>query len=194
MSLKAIILAAAVIAAAALYMAAERDRTTRDQRLTAEAAGAAAEYGKTLLGAVKAALETTGPVGAIGFCKEKAPEIAAEQSQRSGWRIRRTSLKPRNPVAAPDAFERATLEDFAARIAAGAPVAGLVRTATVETDAGRVFRFVKAIPTGEPCLLCHGSNLKPDVVAALQRLYPDDRATGFEAGDMRGAFTLARRP
>ncbi|MFD2182861.1 Tll0287-like domain-containing protein [Rhodoplanes azumiensis] len=194
MSLRIIVVGAVVVGAAALYVGAERDRTAREARLAAQAATVAADYGATLLGAVKSAIETSGLVGAIGFCKEQAPAIAAEHSQRTGWRIARTSLKPRNPAAAPDDFERATLEMFADRIAAGAPVAAQTRSATVDTADGPVFRFMKAIPTGEPCLGCHGSALKPDVVAALKRLYPDDTATGFKAGDMRGAFTLARRP
>ncbi|MDC7788178.1 DUF3365 domain-containing protein [Rhodoplanes sp. TEM] len=193
-TVRALVVAAAAVAAVALFLAAERERAARETRLAAEAGRVAADYGATLLGAVKGAIETSGLVGAIGFCKEQAPAIAAEQSQRTGWRIARTSLKPRNPASAPDDFERAAMADFAARIAQGEAVAAQMRSATVETAEGPLFRFVKAIPTGEPCLACHGATLKPDVAAALKQLYPEDTATGFKAGDMRGVFTLARRP
>ena len=43
---------------------------------------------------------------------------------------------------------------------------------------------------GEPCALCHGSAVKDDVKAAVAKLYPKDQATGFEPGELRGAFTV----
>jgi excinuclease UvrABC helicase subunit UvrB len=52
---------------------------------------------------------------------------------------------------------------------------------------------MKAIPTAEkPCLACHGKTLAPQVAARLKELYPDDRATGYAAGEIRGAITLSR--
>lgn len=209
MTLKALTLAAVAIGAAALHAgnAGERTRaaapapdrvadraagTADTEALAAEAGALAKGYGGTLLAAVKSALETSGPVGAIAFCHDEAPGMAAEQSRRSGWRIARTSLKPRNPNAAPDDYERRVLEEFSRKIAAGAPVAGLSHAEIVETDGGRVFRFMAAIPTAAPCLTCHGSSLKPEVAAKIRELYPADRATGFSEGDMRGAFTLSK--
>jgi hypothetical protein len=32
--------------------------------------------------------------------------------------------------------------------------------------------------------------LSPDVAAKLHDLYPQDRATGFSVGDLRGAFII----
>jgi hypothetical protein len=39
-------------------------------------------------------------------------------------------------------------------------------------------------------LACHGPEeaLQPEVRAALDQRYPEDRATGYAAGDLRGAF------
>jgi hypothetical protein len=60
----------------------------------------------------------------------------------------------------------------------------------VKGEAG-AFRCTKAIPTAaEPCLMCHGSGLDPALKAEIERLYPDDQATGFKAGERRGAFTV----
>ena len=39
-------------------------------------------------------------------------------------------------------------------------------------------------------LTCDGSELAPGVAAQLAELYSDDKATGFEAGDLRGVFWL----
>ena len=38
------------------------------------------------------------------------------------------------------------------------------------------------------CLNCHGVELAPDVAGRIAELYPEDRATGFEAGELRGVF------
>ena len=63
----------------------------------------------------------------------------------------------------------------------------------VKGEAG-AFRCTKAIPTAaEPCLMCHGSGLDPALKAEIDRLYPDDQATGFKAGELRGAFTVTIR-
>ena len=57
---------------------------------------------------------------------------------------------------------------------------------------GNEFRFMKAIPTGAVCLKCHGTDLSPAVTAKLTELYPDDKATGFKEGDLRGAFVVVK--
>jgi len=53
-----------------------------------------------------------------------------------------------------------------------------------------VGRYMKAIPTGPQCVVCHGENVAPALAETIQRLYPDDQATGFAPGDLRGAFTV----
>jgi len=64
----------------------------------------------------------------------------------------------------------------------------------VKGEAG-AFRCTKAIPTAaEPCLTCHGSGLDPALKPEIERLlYPDDQATSFKAGELRGAFTVTIR-
>ena len=47
---------------------------------------------------------------------------------------------------------------------------------------------MKAIPTGGLCLQCHGEVLDPAVAGKIAELYPDDQATGFIDGDLRGVF------
>jgi hypothetical protein len=51
---------------------------------------------------------------------------------------------------------------------------------------------MKAIAMGEVCLVCHGSNLAPEVAENIERLYPEDQARGFELGELRGAVTITR--
>ena len=146
---------------------------------------------RALKGNLQSVLQEKGPAAAVEACSSIAPLIALTKSKSYGWKISRTSLKLRDPDNAPDDWERAVLEQFEARKAKGEDVNKLEYYEVVEMDGNKVFRYMKAIPTQEkPCLTCHGSNLRPDVAAALDKHYPNDKARGFKAGDIRGAFTI----
>lgn len=145
-----------------------------------------------LKGELQAAMEQGGPINAIQICNTKAPAIADSLSKEKGMEIGRTSLKVRNPKNEPDAWERSVLEKFEARKAAGEDPAKMEHFEVVEANGKKNFRYMKAIPTAEkPCLACHGTELKPEVSTKLDELYPGDKARGFKAGDIRGAFTIS---
>lgn len=138
-----------------------------------------------------AAMSEGGPVKALDVCKLEAPKIAAERSASAGMEVGRTALKVRNPDNAPSETERKVLEDFVKQIAAGADAAKLEHAAIIEEGGKKSFLYMKPIMTaGKPCLACHGSELDPAVAAKIKDLYPKDEATGFKAGDMRGAFVV----
>ena len=47
--------------------------------------------------------------------------------------------------------------------------------------------YLQAIPMKEqPCSVCHGTNIDPAISDAIAAAYPDDLATGFEPGELRG--------
>nr|VFK78451.1 MAG: Protein of unknown function (DUF3365) [Candidatus Kentron sp. SD] len=145
----------------------------------------------TLKGELEKALATSGPANAISVCKTKVPKIGKTFKEKySGWTIGRTSLKTRNPANAPDEWEKKVLQAFDARKAAGEDPKTIEHSEFLKKDGARVFRYMKAIPTLDACILCHGKPLIPDVVAKLDELYPEDQARGFEIGDIRGAFSL----
>ena len=56
---------------------------------------------------------------------------------------------------------------------------------------GNQYRYMKAIAIAEPCLACHGTDVKQPVRDMLKQHYPNDKAIGFNAGDLRGAFSLS---
>ncbi len=158
-----------------------------------EAKGIIKQFAVQLQSELKAAIASGGPVKAIGVCEKRAPAIAAELSKATGWDVGRTSLKVRNAkLDTPDAWETTVLEQFDARKAAGEDVQTMAKAEAVETDQGKVFRFMKAIPTQEVCLACHGTAITPEVAAALDEHYPQDRARGYRLGDIRGAFSLSK--
>jgi hypothetical protein len=159
---------------------------------TQEARGLVKEFFGALKGELKTAMEAGGPVNAIGTCNLKAPEIANQLSQQSGWELARTSLKLRNQDNAPDIWEKNVLLSFEARKKAGEDVTGMELAGIVESDGKLTFRYMKAIPTAELCLKCHGGDIDAKVAERLDALYPDDQARGYNQGDIRGAFTFRK--
>ncbi|MBS0244009.1 MAG: DUF3365 domain-containing protein, partial [Proteobacteria bacterium] len=97
------------------------------------------------------------------------------------------------PENAPSAWELAVLRDFQQKSTAGTDPDKLeFWEQTTSPEGDKLFRYMRGIPTGEVCLACHGSDLKPDVKAELTRYYPDDKATGYKLGELRGAFSLVK--
>ena len=142
-------------------------------------------------------MKAGGPVAAIGVCNTRAPEIAMEHSQSSGWDVGRTSLRLRNPNNAPDVWETKVLQQFEEQRAKGEGPDALVHAEVVEDGGEKYFRFMKGIvmPPLEkmPCLKCHGEDIDPNTAATLDVLYPQDKARGYKAGQVRGAFTLKKK-
>ena len=162
------------------------------EELVVSARAAAETFQKRLQAELVAGLKSGGPPAAIEVCRTRAPEIAAATSRETGFRVGRTATRLRNPANAPDAWERAALEELAARLSKGEDPATLEKAEVVEQDGKRVFRYARAIRTAEPCLACHGPAVSPGVAGKLSELYPKDEATGFSAGSLRGAFTLVK--
>lgn len=146
-------------------------------------------FQKDLSAALMQAMRTGGPVKAVSVCADQAPALAQALSREAHARVRRVSLRPRNPQAAPDSTERRVLEAFARQPqqADGRPAEW-----TEHAPSGRV-RYMRAIPTGPLCLTCHGPAVAPDVRAAIVARYPRDRATGYAVGEPRGAFSISWR-
>ncbi len=169
------------------------DQQAGNDTQVAAAKTAIQELAGALQTELKSAIQNGGPVSAIEVCNTRAIPVTRRVSDEQGLNVKRVSLKNRNPVNAPNEWETAVLEDFERQKAAGKDVGGLVWTDTVEVDGGHEFRFMKAIPTGDVCLLCHGAQLAPGVSQVLVELYPADQATGFALGDIRGAFVVTRK-
>ncbi|MDO9051045.1 MAG: DUF3365 domain-containing protein [Methylotenera sp.] len=160
-----------------------------------ESRNTALEFRKKLGGVQKAQLESVGAENAIPVCKVIAPAMAAEYSQ-NGQILKRVSLKARNKaLGTPDTWEKEVLEGFDKAQLAGKPV-DVMEASTVSKEAdGRWFRYVKAIPTQPQCLQCHGkpNEISAGMKALLAREYPEDMATGYSVGEIRGAISIKRK-
>ena len=156
------------------------ERTALDAGQQAQLEQATAAKGAmmgSLMGALSGGLADKGPAGAIGICKERAPAIAQEVGAELGLTIGRTSHKLRNPSNSAPAWAQALLESSPAE------------QRFSSSDDGRL-GVAFPIVLQPPCIACHGAatDLAPDVREALASGYPEDQATGYAVGDLRGWF------
>ncbi len=188
MPLRVLLLALAALACAASGPSAHRaedvlaaDRA-RAQAVVEARRARGAEILRPFKSALKQALQEglrEGPAAAINVCRLRAPALAEERS-RAGVRVGRTSHRLRNPDNAPAAWMEPLLARYLEASDRREP-------AVVSLPRGRV-GYLEPIHTGALCLTCHGSELAQPVREALDRHYPEDRATGFAVGELRGLF------
>lgn len=147
-------------------------------------------FQETLQGELKAALKQGGPIMAASVCSEAAPAIAKTQSEDSGAEVRRVALRNRSPGAQVTANMRPHYDTLAkAPLVNGLPATRIWKTHSAD---GERINFMRAVPMQEkPCAACHGTDVAPDVANHIRTLYPDDRATGFSPGEMRGAIVIS---
>lgn len=165
-----------------------------EAKLLEEARFVAQSMPPKLLNVVQSEIKKGGPEQAIGACRDLAPKIAAEASEETGWAIRRVSMKNRNPKAVPDAWETGVLAEFEQRLAAGEPAINIEKGMVVADGAKQFYRYMKPLMTQKVCMECHGPDegIAPNVKARLKELYPQDAATGFTEGKLRGALTIKK--
>jgi Protein of unknown function (DUF3365) len=172
-------------AACATVRATEQDVDAMEKKAMA----LANEFVGLLKPQLKQALAEGGPAKAIGVCADIAPDISDSLSAQFGWTVKRVSLKSRNASrAVPDSWEKTVLLEFDRRQAAGENPTDIHLSEVV----GEQYRYMQAQVVEPACLVCHGQNLAPEVTKALQEYYPDDWATGYSLGEVRGAISLSK--
>lgn len=132
-----------------------------------------------------AAMKAEGPVYAIQVCNEKAPAIAQSISDDNVV-VSRTALRVRNPSNAATSEQKAVMEYFAVRLAKDPSNVPEV----LFTDTEGKQQYMRAIVMQPQCAACHGHSVQPEVKQAILAKYPDDKAIGFNVGDLRGSFVV----
>lgn len=150
-------------------------------------ANAAAELQRVLKEELSAAMQGGGLGQAIRVCSQKALLLTRDIPQRMQlptMTLKRTSLRWRNEMNRPDAFEEKILTDLEARVKAEAPLEPVLLLQN------KAYHYFEPIRTAGLCLTCHGPEEKmpENVKNALDALYPGDRARGYAAGDFRGVI------
>ena len=155
-----------------------------------EARTAATALGSDLMTMLTQELARGGPAAAIAVCADSA-QVRTTRRQQAGIAVRRVGTRVRNPANTPDSLEAAVLNAFQADLAAGRLPAD---TTVLETLAGghTRLRYLRPVRVQEPCLTCHGpaAGIPDSVRAILAQRYPNDQATGYAVGDLRGAVSV----
>ena len=109
---------------------------------------------------------------------KRAKEIAAER----GWVFQQLSDKYRNPAHELDPRSRPVYEKFSS--------SPQLRDTWVHTEREGTegWRYYRRITVQSSCMGCHGAREeRPEFV---KESYPQDRAYGFEPGDLRGVYSV----
>jgi hypothetical protein len=124
-----------------------------------------------------AAMSNGGPAKAIEVCSKLALKLAKEVSEQHHVSIGRTAIRLRNENNRPPTWAEPLLQDL--------PTNPVVQ----DLENGRT-GVLFPILLKVQCLTCHGPDDKIDseIRTELARLYPNDKATGFQEGDLRGWF------
>jgi hypothetical protein len=146
------------------------------------ARSAAKEMMTRLLGELQNAVGDSGHAAAISVCRDVAPRIAREVGREYGLTVGRTSHRLRNPLNAPPEWAK----DIVARAKTSPAGEWKGPEAVVSSDGS--FGILLPIPMKPMCVVCHGSagDIAEDVRAALAEQYPEDAATEFRPGELRG--------
>ncbi len=169
-------------APAAPEKTAPAEAAETDDAFRARAQAAVGRLKTGLMGALQAAMAEGGAVGAVGVCNVEASGIAAKAGQ--GLDVGRVSHKARNPTNRVEPWMRAALAGFE-----GTTAEKPAEPVVVKRPSGERAYF-EPIYTGGVCITCHGSAVPEPVAQKIAALYPEDRAMGFEVGELRGAFRV----
>lgn len=110
-------------------------------------------------------------------------ERARALSREEPWTVRQMAVRYRNPAHAADEQARRVHELMEER----PELQGLwMRDRRDGRRDG--LRYFRRITVREACLACHGA--KEERPAFVRERYPEDRAFGFEVGELRGVYSV----
>lgn len=127
---------------------------------------------------------------AIPYCHSNAYNIVTAVTEDNGTSIKRVSLKNRNPNNAPDVIEQEILEAYTYVAEQNMELTAEVRF----SEDKRYVLYTKPIKIQNAlCLNCHGTigeEVMPAVAEKIAELYPNDKATGYRLGQLRGMWSV----
>ena len=142
----------------------------------------------TLSSNLQQALSEGGVSSALEFCNIQAMPLADSLSKNYGVEIRRASHQPRNPDNRADSLEAVSIKKYINALEAN----GELKPYTYRTRNSFIYHAPIRI-TGQLCLNGHGSpgiDISEKDMEVIRELYPEDEATGFSQGDLRGIWAI----
>lgn len=143
--------------------------------------------GKVLATQLVSAIETKGTHNALEFCNIKAITLTDSMAIQLNTSIKRVSDKYRNPDNAANDKELQYITNTKQILLNN----GIPKPKIFEQN-NQVIGYYP-IMTNALCLQCHG-NIESDIndatITALQKNYPNDKATGYSLNELRGIWVI----
>jgi len=153
---------------------------------------------KTFMESLKSVLikeiQTHGIVSAVSVCSDTAQLLTNNYGISKGIYIKRVSFKNRNPMNVPDEFETKVLKMFEELHSKNQIKPETEYVELIEENGISKVRYMKPILVQPECLNCHGAEeqISPQVKDVINKIYPDDKAKGYQMGDLRGAVSIQK--
>ncbi len=137
---------------------------------------------------IQAVASKEGLPGVVNFCHDNAKKLADSLGKVHNVVIKRTSHKLRNGKNEPDPGSKAVLEDYLKLQENHTSMEPVVKK-----GADGYVHFYAPIKLKKECLKCHGTpgkEIPEGIYKLIKTKYPNDEATGFKEGDLRGIWDI----
>lgn len=164
------------------------------EKYKAELDSYANEYMAGLKSVLIKNMQQGGPLQAINVCSDTAADMTTIFSEQKLVKVKRSSLKNRNVNNIPDSYEENAIMHFT-KLANNEKLNDTVSLIEkVKIDEKEAIVYSKPIFIEAPCLNCHGSEdqISKEVAEFIKKKYPDDKATGYKIGDLRGIISVTK--
>ncbi len=134
-------------------------------------------------------MKSGGLVEAVEFCNTTALPITKQMSDTYGVAIKRTSLKTRNSLNKPSEDEILILKEFQVNLDKG-----IALEPVVQLDQKGDPNYYAPILVEQKCLICHGTldrELSRSADSIIKSYYPNDLATAYQEGELRGMWSIS---
>ena len=141
---------------------------------------------------LQTAIQSGGISNALPFCSIAASPLTASMAEKHGVTLRRITHKARQPSAKASETERTLLSHFESLITA-ASITNPPPPVVTNLAPGTLTFFAPIVIGVELCLKCHGepgTDIAQTDLDLIRKLYPQDEATGFKLGQLRGAWRI----
>ncbi|MCW7462401.1 Tll0287-like domain-containing protein [Leptospira limi] len=132
------------------------------------------------------AMSEGGTTSAIPFCKQNALGFTAKMGMANNVTLKRVTDRPRNEKNLLSPEEVLVFKEIQKQKSS----AGVFPSRVVSSDTN-VTVYVP-IPFMGQCVPCHGKKeeMQNETKTTLNKLYPNDMATNYQIGDLRGLFVV----
>ena len=140
---------------------------------------------KVLSANLQNAMAEGGIENALSYCNVNAMPLTDSLSKHYNVTIKRVSDKTRNPLNAPTKEEQKVINDYLEKVEN--------RKTVLEKGDNNKRTFYAPITTKGLCLNCHGTvgkTMLPENYEKIKMLYPNDKAIGYNEGDLRGIWSI----